>query len=443
MQIQVPRLFDGQKQAYKKHLESRFFVLCCGRRWGKDYFLARVIIESILDGKRVGLWSPQYEMTLSLFRLVLSYLWPLLKIKNTNQCRADFMPVRTNTGGHFKAWHTKDNKNGRGQKYHLAVINECAFCDASFYEEIWQDTIRPTLSTQGEEGKAIFSSTPFGHNHFKKMSEFHLKNESWSYLHYPTSASPYVSDEEIEDNRRELPSEIFARNYLAQFIGSNRYQLFPASIFDNLKEIPHIDEIDRGQKVLHIGIDFCGEGEESRDFNSFCIRIGNSFIDYQKNKLSMQEHCLMCWELLQSYLDNNYFIHIIVDAVGVGNPSLQEFRQRIYDSGFEKRIYLDKFTNALKFAKHKKLYFDRSSFLLYRLANFVQSNKLNFNKNRHWDALLEESQTLEFRAEMKGQENVIRVYKKGFDKKGKSPDLIDAMKYTLDEAFEYEMAEIH
>ena len=435
MEIQVPKLFQGQKDAYKKHLESRFFVLCCGRRWGKDYFLARVIIDYILDGKRVGLWSPQYEMTLSLFRLVLFYLYPLLKLKNTNQCRADFI-----TEGHFKAWHTKDNKNGRGQKYHLAVINECAFCDASFYEEIWQDTIRPTLSTQGEEGKAIFSSTPFGHNHFKKMSEFHQKNSDWAYLHYPTSNSPCVSDEEIESNKKELPHEIFARNYLAQFIGSNRYQLYPASIFDNLKTVPHIDEELQGFKLLHIGIDFCGEGEESRDFNSFCIRIGNSIIDYQKNKLSMQEHCLMCWELLQDYFKNGFYIYIIVDAVGVGNPSLQEFRQRILANEYQGQVYLDKFSNAIRYKSQKKLYFDRSSFLLYRLAKVIENGKLNFTKNKYFDNLIEESQTLEYRAEPKGQENVIRVYKKGFDKKGKSPDLLDALKYTLNERFIDEMA---
>lgn len=440
MKIEVPRLFQGQQEAYKKHLDNRFFVLCCGRRWGKDYFLARVIIDNILAGKRVGLWSPQYEMSLSLFRLVLQYVWPLLKIKNSNQCRADFIKVKGQVGGHFKAWHTKDNKNGRGQKYHLAVINECAFCDNSFYEEIWQDTIRPTLSTQGEEGKAIFSSTPFGFNHFKKMSEFHEKKQDWAYLHFPTSKSPFVSDVEIESNRADLPHEIFARNYLAQFIGSNRYQLFPASIFDNLQSVPHIDEEFRGYKILHIGVDFCGEGEESRDFNSFCIRIGNSVIDYQKNKLSMQEHCLMCWELLQDYFKKDYFVYIIVDAVGVGNSSLQEFRQRILGSEYEKNVYLDKFSNALALKSHKKLYYDRTSFLLYRLAKIIESSKLNIVKNQHWENLLEESQTLEYRAEVKGQENVIRVYKKGFDKKGKSPDLIDALKYTLDEAFADEMA---
>ena len=428
--ITRPKLFEGQEKAYEMHRNNRYFVLCCGRRWGKDYFLVRVIIDAILEGKKIGLWSPLYEMGVSVFRQVLFYTFPLLKLKDSKLCKADFI-----TGAHFKAWHTKDNKNGRGQKYHLALINECAFCDSSFYDEIWQDTIKPTLSTKGEEGKAIFASTPFGFNHFKKMADMPKENKKWAYLHYPTSESPYVSQEEIDENEADLPAEIFARNFLAQFVGSNKYQLFPLEIFDNLKKIQHIKEEFMQHNLCYVGIDFCGEGEESRDFNSFCIRVGNSFTDYQMNKNTLQDHCFLIWERMQKYLAQGYFVYFVVDAVGVGNASLAEFRKIINDSQYEKHCHVEAYKNKLVYKEHKNLYYDRTSYLLYKFANSIKKNLVNIPKLGKYKILLEQCQSIEYHVESKGQENVIRVYKKGFDKKAKSPDIMDAMKYTLTERF--------
>jgi hypothetical protein len=108
-----------------------------------------------------------------------------------------------------------DSPDGaRGRAYALAIIDEAAIVPRLEYA--WNEVIRPTLTDFA--GRALFLSTPKGHNYFWYLYVRGFQKKDWQSWNFPTSANPHISPDEIEAARLELPERAFRQEYLAEFL---------------------------------------------------------------------------------------------------------------------------------------------------------------------------------------------------------------------------------
>ncbi|MCY3018235.1 MAG: hypothetical protein NTW87_04280 [Planctomycetota bacterium] len=114
----------------------------------------------------------------------------------------------------FHSAHVPDRLRGAGLD--LVVVDEAA--DVSEYT--WNKVIRPMLFDR--RGEAFIIGTPRGTQNW--LHRVYLMGQSaehagrYASLQLPTSASPHIAPEEIEDYRREMTPEEFAQECEAQFI---------------------------------------------------------------------------------------------------------------------------------------------------------------------------------------------------------------------------------
>ena len=189
--------------------QARFKVLAAGRRWGKTRLGVNECLDVAAQGGRAWWVAPSYKTSEVGWR-------PLRRIggKIGAEIRKVDRMINLPGGGSVQVRSADDPNSLRGEGLDFVVLDENAFMK----EEAWTEALRPALSDR--QGKALFISTPKGHNWFwrlfqrgkdKSISEF-------ASFQFPTSNNPYIVPEEIEAARKSLPERIFNQEYLAMFL---------------------------------------------------------------------------------------------------------------------------------------------------------------------------------------------------------------------------------
>jgi hypothetical protein len=195
--------------------------------------------------------------------------------------------IATRSDGSVECWSLDDPDAARGRKYRRIVVDEAAL--VRDLETVWQASLRPTLSVLG--GDAWFLSTPKGldsFHHFYQLGQDDLQPD-WMSWQMPSSASPYITAEEIEAARRELPERIFAQEYLAQFV-----QLEGAGVFRGVRAVSRLQPRgpERGHQYV-FGVDW----GRTNDFTAISVidatlgeqvaldRFSNIDYEYQSERL--------------------------------------------------------------------------------------------------------------------------------------------------------------
>ncbi len=125
----------------------------------------------------------------------------------------------TTTGGLVDFWPLTDNElAGRGREYDLILIDETAFTKNRQMTSIWERSIRPTTLTRPDARVWAFS-TPNGNdaeNFFWQVcneAKWHFKE------HYaPSSASPYITAEELARHKEQSHPLVYEQEYEAKFV---------------------------------------------------------------------------------------------------------------------------------------------------------------------------------------------------------------------------------
>jgi hypothetical protein len=209
LQVQLPRLHPGQSRI--KAEARRFNVLACGRRYGKTTLGQDVLVGPALQGYPVAWFSPTYKMLTEVWREVRHVLYPVTKRISEQEHRLELV-----TGGVVDMWSLDAADTVRGRKYKRVAVDEAAM-DPRLLAS-WQNIVRPTLTDYA--GDAWFFSTPKGLNGFYTLYQLGQDDQQpdWISWQSPTADNPFISAAEIEAARRELPEEVFAQEYLAQFL---------------------------------------------------------------------------------------------------------------------------------------------------------------------------------------------------------------------------------
>lgn len=236
---------DGQKvfhQAFDEKDEEgkrryKFFILLCGRRWGKDRASVNQFIKEFTrldnrppDPTRVPhthgwVVAPTYPLAKQLWRELKAF-WPEHLIRRIDNNQHVMETVR---GGviEVKSAHKPDDLVSVGLDILLTTEG------ARVPELAWQN-MRPMLNSPGREGLAIINSTPKGMNWFGRAFWFGQESlpdgtpnpqrvPNWWSMSAPTLQNSYLSEEqreEIENARFELPEDIYAQEYEARILNN-------------------------------------------------------------------------------------------------------------------------------------------------------------------------------------------------------------------------------
>jgi len=167
-------------------------------------------IATAIEGGRSWWVAPTYKVANVGWRLATRLC---LKIPGAIIRRGE-KSIQFPDGGEF--WvRSADNPDSLvGEGLDMVVIDECALIK----EDAWIQSLRPALSDR--KGKAIFISTPRGHNWFWRV--WQRGNDSsfptWKSWRFPTTDNPYIDDAEIEAARHDMPDRTFRQEYNAEFI---------------------------------------------------------------------------------------------------------------------------------------------------------------------------------------------------------------------------------
>lgn len=203
-------LHDAQMQIFKS--DKRFKVASCGRRFGKSYLAAWVLIIKALqsEDKDVFYVAPTFQQAKDI-------LWSILKdvgqnvIKSTHENTATITLVNDRKI-YLKGSDRPDTLRGVGLAY--VVMDEYA----SMKPEVWEMILRPTLADV--KGGALFIGTPAGKNHFHKLwieAQLPENEKDWESFQFVSIDNPFLDPDEIEAAKKSMSTQAFRQEFEATF----------------------------------------------------------------------------------------------------------------------------------------------------------------------------------------------------------------------------------
>ena len=273
-------LHPGQVEVWENR--KRFNILSNGRRWGKTIFASFVLTQYASAGHPVAYMAPTYKMMMEFWRTLKTALRPIIVSTNETERRITLIG-----GGSIDFWSLDSYDSIRGRKYACVVPDECAM--VSDLADAWQQAIRPTLTDY--KGDAWFMSTPKQRSDFNRMKAQYANDPIWQVTERPTSDNPFISADEIEAARRELPALVFAQEFLGQSV----------DIQGSLVKREHLryGEAPQGLRI-GMGVDLAISQKDSADYTAVVV------VGYDKE--SGQRYVLDC-------VRDRVSFHNVVDLV--------------------------------------------------------------------------------------------------------------------------------
>lgn len=192
-----------------------------GRRWGKSVLAGAVSLACANAGARVAWIVPTYKNGRPLWRWAEAVTLPL-KPAGVQTNRSE--RVITFPSGGMLGIYSADNPTSiLGEAFHLAILDEAA----RIAEEVWTETVMPTLADYG--GRAILISTPRGRNWFyEEWMRGQGRNDQVKSWNAPTSDNPNPRIQRAAQLARDrVVADVYRQEWLAQFVedGLTLFQL--------------------------------------------------------------------------------------------------------------------------------------------------------------------------------------------------------------------------
>lgn len=233
--------------------ESRFKVVAAGRRFGKSYLSAvLLLIEALKEDNKYGynLRNKEVWYVAPTFQQAKDIMWGLLKdlgkdvIDRTVENTATIYLINGRKI-QLKGSDRPDTLRGSGLSY--VVLDEYAFMKAN----VWEEILLPTLTDV--EGSALFIGTPEGKNHFYDLYVAADNNDEWEKWHFNSIDNPVLNPKLIAYARETMSTHAFRQEYEASFTASGN------GIFKESMLIFDPEEPVEGD--YYIAVDPAGYGE--------------------------------------------------------------------------------------------------------------------------------------------------------------------------------------
>ena len=207
----------GQSKLHFPEKETaRFFVMVCGRRFGKTTASAmEATYYASQPNKKIWLVGLSYDKADLMFREI----WQKMVIGHQNDIiRASekdrFIKFKWGTVVEAKSADNPDSLVGEGLD--LLIIDEAA----KVKRKIWDMYLSPCLSDR--KGKAIFITTPEGFNWIYDLYLLGKDDELWESHQAPSWDNHFAfplgkSDQFLLERKRNMAREVYEQEYGAKF----------------------------------------------------------------------------------------------------------------------------------------------------------------------------------------------------------------------------------
>jgi len=230
-------LHEKQQEIFES--EARFKVVAAGRRGGKTFFAAIVLIMEALKNenhkgrslRNAHVWyvAPTYQQARDI-------MWKQLKEiarPVAKQIKEKDMTIVMPNGRYIVLKGADNEDTLRGVSLSYCVLDEFADMKPGVFDVI----LRPALSDM--VGGALFIGTPKGKNHFYKLwvAAADPANPDMQAFHFCSRDNPMISEEEIEAARRTSSREAFRQEFEASF-STGGGGVFKADEFQYVDKVP-------------------------------------------------------------------------------------------------------------------------------------------------------------------------------------------------------------
>ena len=232
MQVLMDNQIQYKKQwfdfmGYKPHLgqrklhfpdkdTARFFVMVCGRRFGKTTASAmEATYYASQPNKKIWLVGLSYDKADLMFREV----WQKMVVGRANDIeraseKERFIKFKWGTTVEAKSADNPDSLVGEGLD--LLIMDEVA----KMKKKIWDMYLSPTLSDR--RGKGIFITTPEGFNWVYDLFLLGKQDDLWESHQAPTWDNDAVfpdgkKDPFLIERKRNMSKELYEQEYWAMF----------------------------------------------------------------------------------------------------------------------------------------------------------------------------------------------------------------------------------
>lgn len=216
------------EQARLWQSRARFNVVPAGRRSGKTELAKRKgVLKAIGPQKYTDAWyvfaAPTHAQAKRIFWKDIKKLVPKWAIANISESE---LTIKLLSGAEITVLGLDKAERIEGRPIDWICIDEYGNCK----KKIWDENIRPALSTVGRPGSAWLIGVPEGRNHYwitaKRAQAIGAdmkagrKNitwaKSWDYFHW--ISADILDPDEIESAQHELDELTFAQEYEASFL---------------------------------------------------------------------------------------------------------------------------------------------------------------------------------------------------------------------------------
>jgi hypothetical protein len=311
-------LTESQKEAYEAaHNKKRYLTLVWSRQSGKSTLMKILCIEWLFkDKKQIAYICRNYILAKRLYKDVVQYI-PEQFVKRSN---GSDLSIETIFGSTLTFFSAESGASLRGLTFHYMILDEFAFfkMEQTDGTNLWYDILYPTIKVRGK--KVIFVSTPLGKNNL--FYEMYIRGFKTGFSHSYTSilkdiySDGLVSEQEIEDIKKQIPELSFRQEFLCEFLDSSLTffngfeQCFKDFIYnDNLKQ--------------YIGVDLSGNGTDETIVTK--INSDNQVCQYKVEGTLDEKYRAIAYiinttkNLQYSYIEIN----------GLGAPMLNEIKKLV------------------------------------------------------------------------------------------------------------------
>ena len=221
--------------------KTRYKILSCGRRWGKSYFsILFLLSKPFKPGERRWIVFPTYRQAKMVSWSILKNIFATKEV-SINETE---LSITLSNGAKIELKGADKPDSLRGVSTTMVVMDEYAFMK----ENVWGEIIQPTLAET--RGSALFVGTPSGLNHFYDLF---VKGQSeggdYKSWQFTTLEGGFISEEEIEDAKKNLDERTFQQEYLASFLTAANRAAY------NFSRDVHCKVMDKSPRMFW-GVDF-------------------------------------------------------------------------------------------------------------------------------------------------------------------------------------------
>lgn len=301
---------------------QRFLVLSCGRRWGKDHESAiKIISHSFSHASPRGnklyaylnpVYNPQGKDCFRIF-CELAQSGGLLQKK----IETPPMEAHLSNGDVVKFFSLDKADNLRGGQYDGIVVNEAGLIPN--LQEIWETVIQAMLMDR--MGWCWFQGTPKGKNAFYRFflrGQDQSSHPDWASFRFPTHTNPFLPVEELKRIERETPHDMFAQEYLGEFLDG------AGTVFRGLGKLKLLSE----GWTLQPQADFCRIGLDVARHTDFTVLMA---YDAQSRLVGMDRFNQLDWDHQEQRIVNflqRYRGKMKMDTSGAGDPLFDRLMKR-------------------------------------------------------------------------------------------------------------------